>query len=507
MTKKSIILSAAMLTAAGIVSKVLGAIYRIPLGNILGTGGMGNYQLAHPIYTMLLLAITAGISVAVARMVAERVAKSAPAEAYQVFLVSLRFLAVLGAAGCTLLYFSADFIMSSLGMGSAALSLKVCGPALLIVAVASAYRGYYQGLQDLTPHALSQVVEQVVRLCCGLYFAKLLSPLGTAYSAAGATIGMVVSEVACLVVMWAYHRKKGVRYLRDKRRWPARPILENMLRIALPTTIGALAVSLVSGVDSLFALPQLRAAGFTGEEATSLFGLYSGFVSPVVGLCSVFSGAISTSLLPAITAARIGGRTASAHKQISLGMRLSTAIGLPAMVVLYLFAEPILRLMYRSLAGEELQRAAELLRLMAPGALFLLIMQVQTGVLQGMGRPGLPVLNMLCGTVIKVVIGLPLLSIPSLNIAGAAIGTVACYAVCAILSVYCVLKFSGATFYFGDIIAKPALATALMAVAAHQVYLSLAAKGNTVALASAAVTGLALYSLCCFFMFRKQKLV
>ncbi len=93
-----------------------------------------------------------------------------------------------------------------------------------------------------------------------------------------------------------------------------------------------------------------------------------------------------------------------------------------------------------------------------------------------MGRPGLPVLNMLCGTVIKVVIGLPLLSIPSLNIAGAAIGTVACYAVCAILSVYCVLKFSGATFYFGDIIAKPALATALMAVAAHQVYLSLAAK-------------------------------
>ena len=134
--------------------------------------------------------------------------------------------------------------------------------------------------------------------------------------------------------------------------------------------MGALAVSLVSGVDSLCALPQLRAAGFTADEATALYGLYSGFVSPVVGLCSVFSGAISTSLLPAITAARIHGRKAAAQRQISLGMRLSMALGLPAMVVLYLFAQPILQLMYRSLQGEELARAAELLRLMAPGALF-----------------------------------------------------------------------------------------------------------------------------------------
>lgn len=505
MTKKSIIKSAAMLGAAGVISKVLGAIYRIPLGNILGAGGMGNYQLAHPIYTMLLLACTAGISVAVARMVAERVAASAPAEAYQVFLVSLRFLAVLGAVGCALLYFGADIVMNSLGMGSAAPSLRACGPALFIVAISSAYRGYYQGLQDLAPHAISQVVEQVVRLVCGLYFAKLLAPMGTAYSAAGATIGMAVSEVACLAVMWGYHRKKGVRYLRDKQRWPARPILEKLLRIALPTTVGALAVSLVSGVDSLCALPQLRAAGFTADEATALYGLYSGFVSPVVGLCSVFSGAISTSLLPAITAARIHGRKAAAHRQISLGMRLSMALGLPAMVVLYLFAQPILQLMYRSLQGEELARAAELLRLMAPGALFLLIMQVQTGVLQGMGRPGLPVLNILCGTVVKIAVGLPLLAIPALNIAGAAIGTVACYAICALLSVYCVMKFSGASFAFGDVVAKPALATAFMAAVAWQVYAALSPRGNTPALLTAALAAILVYGLCCYFMFRPKR--
>ena len=225
----------------------------------------------------------------------------------------------------------------------------------------------------------------------------------------------------------------------------------------------------------------------------------------MVGLCSVFSGAISTSLLPAITAARINGRTGSAHRQIALGMRLSSAIGLPAMVVLYLFAEPILQLMYRSLAGAELARAAELLRLMAPGALFLLIMQVQTGVLQGMGRPGLPVLNMLCGTVVKVAIGLPLLAIPSLNIAGAAIGTVFCYAVCAVLSIYCVLKFSGATFSFSDTIARPVLATALMGVAAHQAYLAFSPKGNTVALLCAMAIGVTLYGLCCFFMFRRHR--
>ena len=357
----------------------------------------------------------------------------------------------------------------------------------------------------MAPHAISQVVEQVVRLVCGLYFAKLLAPMGTAYSAAGATIGMAVSEVACLAVMWGYHRKKGVRYLRDKQRWPARPILEKLLRIALPTTVGALAVSLVSGVDSLCALPQLRAAGFTADEATALYGLYSGFVSPVVGLCSVFSGAISTSLLPAITAARIHGRKAAAHRQISLGMRLSMALGLPAMVVLYLFAQPILQLMYRSLQGEELARAAELLRLMAPGALFLLIMQVQTGVLQGMGRPGLPVLNILCGTVVKIAVGLPLLAIPALNIAGAAIGTVACYAICALLSGYCVMKFSGASFAFGDVVAKPALATAFMAAVAWQVYAALSPRGNTPALLTAALAAILVYGLCCYFMFRPKR--
>ena len=309
MTKKSIIKSAAMLAAAGIISKVLGAIYRIPLGNILGAGGMGNYQLAHPIYTMLLLACTAGISVAVARMVAEKIAKSAPAEAYQVFLVSLRFLAVLGLIGCGLLCLFADFIMNLLGMGSAALSLKVCGPALFIVAVCSAYRGYYQGLQDLKPHALSQIIEQVVRLVCGLYFAGLLAPMGTAYSAAGAAAGMAVSEVACLAVMWAYHKKKGVRYLRDKKRWPARPILEHMLRIALPTTVGALAVSLVSGVDSLCALPQLRAAGFTADEATSLYGFIAALFRRWWGFALCFPGRFRPACsLPSPPPASMAGR-------------------------------------------------------------------------------------------------------------------------------------------------------------------------------------------------------
>ena len=122
-----------------------------------------------------------------------------------------------------------------------------------------------------------------------------------------------------------------------------------------------------------------------------------------------------------------------------------------------------------------------------------------------MGRPGLPVLNILCGTVVKIAVGLPLLAIPALNIAGAAIGTVACYAICALLSVYCVMKFSGASVAFGDVVAKPALATAFMAAVAWQVYSALSPRGNTPALLAAALAAILVYGLCCYFMVRPKR--
>lgn len=494
---KSFIKGAAILAISGILCKLIGALYRIPLGNVIGTGGMGNYQIAYPVYSLLLVISSAGIPVAVSKMVAERLAKGDPAGAHYIFHVALRFLVVIGVGMSILLFVCADPLSRWLGLPSSRLCIQMVAPSIFFVAVVSAYRGYYQGMQMMAPTAISQVIEQLAKLAAGLALANLLMPYGEEYGAAGAILGVTVSELVGLISMMIYYAAKRQRLVppKDMRGQTGfKQTLETMVRIALPVTVGACVSPLVGAIDSAVVMRVLTGIGYSQVEASSHFGLLSGFVNPLINMPAVFSASIAISLVPAITAARASGRRALVHYQTSFGVRLSILLGLPFSVGLYLFAGPILSMLYPNL-GEQLPLAIELLRMMSIGVLFLSVVQVTTGILQGMGRTVIPVLNLLFGAAIKVFLGIALIAIPSINIKGAAIGTLACFGLTAVLNCSAIFGISGMKFSWPDYIFRPCIATGGMAVAAALAYHWSSRWGEGKALLTAVLAALLVYGI------------
>ena len=194
MAKKSFFKGAVILGVAGIIVKIFGAFFRIPLANIIGDTGMGYYQTAYPVYVLLLTLSTAGIPTAIARLVSERTTEGNHREAYRIFTVSFRLLLGLGIVTSLILFFGAPYIVQYIMKGEteAVYSMRSIAPALLFVPIMAAFRGYFQGKQDMAPTASSQVVEQAFRVAFGLSAAVLLLPLGVQFAAAGASAGAAI---------------------------------------------------------------------------------------------------------------------------------------------------------------------------------------------------------------------------------------------------------------------------------------------------------------------------
>ncbi len=462
--KKSFIIGAAILSISGIICKVLGAVYRIPLSNILGTEGMGCYQMAYPVYSMLIMASSAGIPVAVSKLVAERLAESDEAGAYDVFRVANISLIFIGAVCSLLLFVFSDMIAELMGLPGAALSMKILAPSVVMVAVVSGYRGYMQGHMLMGATAASQLTEQVVRMGAGLFFASAMIAAGASSGAGGAMVGVTLSEAAGLAVMVIYHKVRHPKPIREKRRRGRLALLKKIYKIALPVTIGACAIALISAIDSAMIIRILEDIGYTEAEASKAYGLLTGFVQPVINMPAVFTGAVAISIVPAVAGACAGDSSGSVASQSTLAFRLSMILSIPCAVMMFILAEPLMKLLYSSLKGEELDKAVYLLRMLSPTIVMMGASQICSGVLQGCGRTVMPVLATALGAVLKVFIGLWLIRIPNVNIAGAAIGTLICFALSAWIDISLCKKYAFMKVDIKDCLLLPAAASVAMGV-------------------------------------------
>lgn len=200
MEKRKFLRGTLILTLSGVLCKVLGAVYRIPLGNTIGTEGMGYYQMAYPVYSILIVLSSAGVPVALSRMISESLARGDAIAAHEIFCVSRRLLLLLGVAVGVLLFLGSGGIAAALGLKGTAFSFRMLAPSLVCVSVVSVYRGALQGRQLMGATAVSQVCEQIVRLTLGLTIAAAWMPQGAEYGAGGALFGVTLSEVAGLSV-------------------------------------------------------------------------------------------------------------------------------------------------------------------------------------------------------------------------------------------------------------------------------------------------------------------
>ncbi len=467
MAKKSFMQGAVILGIAGIIIKIMGAFFRIPLANLIGDEGMGYYQTAYPIYVLFLTLATAGIPIAISKMVSERVAVDHHYEAYRVFRVSFILLFSIGICSSSILFFGAERIVGAIGNPGAKYAMMAIAPALLFVPLMAAYRGYFQGLQDMKPTATSQVVEQFFRVAAGLSLAYLLVSRGRDFAAAGASFGATAGSVTGLITVVAiyYFKKDSLKGDVDRTRRVSTEkgseILAKIFMIAVPVTIGAAIMPIMNTIDVGIVIRRLTETGWTREAANGLYGQLTGMAGPLINFPQVLTQAIAMSLVPAVAAAYKQRDMVFLNYNVRLGIRTAIIIGLPCALGLMTLAEPIMLLLYPFQKASAVS-AAPCLFVMAFGVIFLSTVQTLTGVLQGLGKPMIPVVNLFIGALVKVVLTYTLTGIQDINVKGAAIGTVAAYIVASTLNIIAVKRITGVKFDLMLTFVKPVASALVM---------------------------------------------
>lgn len=467
--KRSFLAGAALLGVSGLLVKLIGAFYRIPLTHIIGDEGLGLYQLAYPIYSTLLVLSTAGLPTAISKLVSEHMARGETDQARRVFAVSLYLLLAAGAVMTAVLLLFGGPIATAVGDPLARLSMMAIAPSLFFVAALSAFRGYFQGMQNMAPTAVSQLVEQVGKLLVGFTLASRLMPYGVEYGAAGAVLGVTASELAALALvmgMYARHRRTADAESRRRiRKEAAVSVLKRLLPIAIPVMLGACIMPMVGLVDELLVMNRLQDIGYTVEHSRSLYGILTGAVNTLVNMPSVISMALCMSLVPAIAEARARGDQAAVQQRMSLGLKLAVLIGLPAAVGMGLLAKPIIELLYGAAFTEQkVEIAAHLLTAMSAAVFFLTVVQTLNGILQGLGQVMVPVLSLGVGAVLKIIINYALVGNPAINIYGAPVGTVACYLVASLINLCMLGRATAVRWNWGKLFGPPCLAALGMGV-------------------------------------------
>lgn len=460
-----------ILTISSIIVKVIGSLNWIILSRVLGGEGIGLYQMGFPIYLMAITVSSAGVPVAISIITSEKLANKDYRGAKRVFNVSLRLLLISGLIFSSALFFGADFLINQhiIRDSRAYYSIIALAPAVFFVTFLASFRGYLQGWQIMTPTATSEVVEQLVRVITMLVFADLFMPYGLAYAAGGASMGAGTGAFcALLVLMWFYRRLKRRLHAEIEAQDDSIPtesaghIIKRLLKLTLPVSLTSLMLPIGANLDLLIVPQRLEAAGFDVRHATELFGYLTGMAVPLVNLATIFTAAMTISLVPSISESRALERFDAIRDKIRLAFRVAMIITFPCFMGLFFLAEKVAALIYNA------PGAAGAIQTMSVGILFLGMHQISTGILQGLGKTAIPVINMILACIVKVVMSWWLMAIPFLGIKGASMATVADFAVAAIINMGFIYKYTGFTFSLGSLL-KPLLASGVMGAVIYAV--------------------------------------
>lgn len=478
-----------ILTVSSIVVKVIGSLNWIILSRVLGGEGIGLYQMGFPIYLMAITLSSAGIPVAISIITAEKLAQKDFLGAKRVFNVSLRLLFVTGLVFASALFFGAHWLIDNhwIRDSRAYYSIIALAPAVFFVTFLASFRGYLQGWQIMTPTAASEIVEQLMRVVTMIVFANMFMPHGLAYAAGGASMGAGVGAFcALLVLMWFYGRLKQKLKADLQQQNPlatresARAIISRLLRLALPVSMSSLMLPVVANLDLLIVPQRLEAAGFHISQATEFFGYLTGMAVPLINLATIFTAAMTISLVPAISESRALNDVFGIRAKTRTAFRVALIITCPCFVGMYFLAEKIAALIYNA------PGAADAIQTMSVGILLLGLHQISTGILQGLGRTSIPVINMILAAAVKVFLSWTLTAIPTLGIKGAAMATVVDFGLAAVLNMIFIYKYTGFALSFSGVF-KPAVSAAAMGAAVYGVITLAVSRGAWAILAAIAV--------------------
>lgn len=458
MKKQSLIKGTIILGMAGIFARFLGLFFRIPIQALIGDQGMGYYQMSYPLY-MTFVAVASGVPIAMSKFIAEMNAKNDEEGALQVLRQTLLFMITLASAVTVLMLMFARPIISILRWDPKSYySFMVIATAPIFVSIMCTFRGYFQGLQNVRPTAISQIVEQIGRVSAGVLFAYLLYPKGIEYAAAGAALGTLVGGAMGSIYLYLTYIKFKKRLMRrvSKRRH----ILADLGKAALPISMGAAVGTIMSLIDSVLVPQQLLKAGFSQLQSAVLYGQLTGKVFTLMNVPLALSVALCASLVPIIAEAFYLGKRRELVKRVDMAVKLSNLISLPSSLGMFFMAYPIMHLVFMKDAA-----GYEILKYISISIPFIILTQTSTAILQSIGNYMKPVYNLGIGCIVKVIVTYVLVSMSSVNIYGAVIGSVLGYVTSCILNMNELKKNLNIKVNIVGAFVKPAIASIIMIIA------------------------------------------
>ncbi len=462
---------AAILGAGVVIMKILGFIYKVPIANIIGDDGYSLFLVTYNVYNVFLTLSTAGLPIALSRMISQANAEGRPAQAKRTFQVAWWTFLVIGLACTLVMFFFNSFLADSIMHNPpAALSIRAMAPAVLLVCMVSAYRGYCQGYGNMIPTTVGQVLEVLVKVVVGLALAGLVMSmdLGKEVGSAAAIFGVSVGSLAALAYMWYYKRTI------DREEPPAytdRPdshkrIFRRFMRIGIPIALGSSVLAILNLVDSSLCMDRLQsAAGFSLHEAQVLFGAY-GKAQTLFNLPAAVITPLTISIVPAITAAIARGDDDGATRISEDSMRIAAVLSLPMGVGLAVMAKPIIGGLFRVTH----ESGPALLAILGVASFFVCLVLMENAILQASGKEMLPMYSMIAGGLVKIAVNWFLVADPRINIYGAPIGTLVSYLVMFVMNFIFMCVVLDKNPRLRVIVLRPLLCSLLMGACAWAVY-------------------------------------
>ncbi len=513
--KQSFFKGAVILSVAAVIVKLLGLFFKIPLTNILGGDGMGYFSTAYDLYMPVYVISNAGLPVAIAKIVAESVSEKRFLDVRRTLKIANLVFLITGTIGFCILFFGAGFLVKTINNPGAYLAVMAMAPTVFFVCLTSAYKGYYEGLSNMYPTALAQVVEVVVKLVFGLGLSMATYKLGMSqfeasgtvfgkvfesfeaaklyvlrFAAAGAILGVALGTFGSWLSVYIRHKKSGDRITEEElsspqKVTPTKTILKKIVKIAVPIALGS-CVGQITGVIDLWsvlnrldfavqfdfdAIKNIYGSAIpAGKDLASipnyLNGCYKGLAVNLYNLIPTFTVAFGVSALPAITTAWTEKNSAELKENVEAVLRMTMLLVLPAGIGMSSLSHGILTLLYGA-RPDEVEIAAPLLAILGIAVIFSAACSPINSMLQGIGRADLPVKIMVVCAAFKLVFNYITVGIPEINIKGAPIGTLLCYILIMTISLYFLIRNTKLKLNYITVFVKPAISAILCGVSAR----------------------------------------
>jgi len=508
--RQSYLNMALILMFANLIVRSIGAIFKIPIYKLLGDVGFANYTHAYTLYIIFFTISTAGLPVAISRMIAIANKDKNHAEEKKIFNLALLSFVIIGAVGSVAMMTGAKWYAAFVANEDAYYSILILAPTLFFVCITSAYRGYFQGRENMFPTAVSEIIEALGKLIIGITaaiyaintFGEERLDIAAAFAISGLTVGSIVG-VLYLYVKKFLTKRQEQKLHENRSEQPfnlearkSGEILKEIITISLPIMFTSSIASLASLIDSFMMTRRLIDIGWVSKTAIGAYGQYSGLAVPFFNLPNTLVVAFAVSIIPAISRSYSEKNIQSVKFTIESTFRMVSIVAMPCAFGLACMSKPILLLIYPERVSEVVS-TAPLLSILGVGVVFVSMMTITNNMLIAQRQERKTIFSMICGILVKTISSYILIGIPSVNRYGTPIGTCLCYLTIMSLNFYFLAKYTKVIPSIRQTFIKPFMASAVMAICTISSYMlfNKILNGSRIAVAAALVIAITVYGI------------